>query len=57
METIELQTSVEIPTITFLNSLGDVTIIWDKKDNDAVKKLIAKKMKDGVAFFIIEKKG
>jgi hypothetical protein len=46
----------EVPSITFLNSLGDVTIIWDKADDEKVKQLIAKKMKEGISFFIIEKK-
>lgn len=58
--TLEQIPSTEIdtdsPSITFLNSLGDVTIIWDKADDAKVKELIAKKMKEGITFFIVAKK-
>lgn len=42
--------------ITFLNETGDVTITWDAENEAAVKALIAKKMKEGYAFFTIERK-
>lgn len=40
--------------LTMLNTQGDVTITWDEDDDDRMEALIAKKMAEGVTFFIIE---
>lgn len=39
-------------TLTLLNSSGDLSIAWDESHDDAVAKVIEKKMKEGVRFFI-----
>jgi hypothetical protein len=42
------------PSITLLNSTGDVTITWDAENEAAILGLIEEKLAAGVSFFIIE---
>lgn len=41
-----------MPSITFLNFSGDVTITWDKENEQEVLNLVESKMKEGYSFFI-----
>jgi hypothetical protein len=41
------------PSITFPNMRGDVTISWTKENEDFIKQMIEKKMKEGYSFFVI----
>lgn len=43
-------------TCTMLNMTGDVTIAWDEKNNEEIKKWIQSKLDEGCTFFILEKK-
>ncbi len=43
-------------TITFLCMAGDVTLGWDNDNDEDMKSLIEKKMKEGYTFFIKKKK-
>ena len=45
---------IEQPTITFLNSTGDVTITWSKEEEPAMLALIETKMAAGFSFFILK---
>ncbi|WP_027578405.1 hypothetical protein [Bradyrhizobium sp. Ai1a-2] len=40
--------------LTILNETGDVTITWDAENDDRMLEIIAKKMKAGITFFLIE---
>lgn len=40
--------------LTVLNESGDVTLIWNEENDDAMTELIEKKMKEGFTFFIVE---
>jgi hypothetical protein len=40
--------------LTMLNEQGDVTIVWDEADDDRMEAIIAKKMEQGIQFFVIE---
>jgi hypothetical protein len=42
-------------SMTLLNSLGDVTIVWKPEKDKEIKDLIAAYVKKGIRFFIIEK--
>lgn len=42
-------------SITFLNMLGDVTIVWDDTNKDKIIELVKKKMKEGYTFFTTKK--
>lgn len=42
------------PSITFLNSTGDITISWEKDKENEMLALIDKKMKDGYTFFLLK---
>jgi ribosomal protein L12E/L44/L45/RPP1/RPP2 len=42
------------PTITFLNSSGDITISWEKDKEEEMLALIDKKMKESYTFFILK---
>jgi hypothetical protein len=37
-----------------MNTSGDVTIIWDEGSDAAIEEIIAKKMAEGMTFFIVE---
>jgi hypothetical protein len=39
---------------TILNEQGDVTIVWGEEDDARMEAIIAKKMAEGITFFIIE---
>lgn len=39
---------------TILNEAGDTTIVWTEDRDDEMEAIIAKKMAEGVTFFIIE---
>jgi hypothetical protein len=41
-------------SLTLLNSYGDVTIMWGPENDAAIEAIIAKKMQEGVTFFIVE---
>jgi len=43
-----------IPSITFLNESGDITITWDKQNEEAMLALIEQKRKEGYTFFILK---
>ncbi|MCZ7862759.1 hypothetical protein O9X98_15395 [Agrobacterium salinitolerans] len=46
----------EIRAFTLLNNSGDSTITWEKENDEVMRDLIEKKMKQGVAFFVIPPK-
>ncbi|MDW9481899.1 hypothetical protein GOB57_24940 [Sinorhizobium meliloti] len=46
----------EIRAFTLLNNSGDSTITWEKENDEVMRALIEKKMKEGVAFFVIPPK-
>ena len=41
-------------SLTLMNTSGDVTIIWDESSDAAIEEIIAKKMAEGMTFFIVE---
>lgn len=41
-------------SMTLLNEMGDVEVTWDSKNDDAMREVIDKKMKEGVRFFILK---
>lgn len=41
-------------SMTLLNEMGDVEVTWDSKNDDAMREVIEKKMKEGVRFFILK---
>lgn len=41
-------------SMTLLNEHGDIEIAWDSQHDDAMREIIAKKMAEGVRFFIIK---
>jgi hypothetical protein len=43
--------------LTMLNEAGDTTIAWTPDRDEEMEAIIAKKMKEGCAFFIIEDRG
>ena len=45
-----------IRSTTLLNEMGDTTIVWTEEDDDKWEEIIAKKMKEGVTFFIVERR-
>jgi hypothetical protein len=42
--------------LTFLNNSGDSTITWEAENDEVMRELIAKKLSQGTAFFIIQPK-
>lgn len=44
-------------SVTFLNEQGDTTIAWTADRDEEMEALIARKMEQGVTFFIIEERG
>jgi hypothetical protein len=44
----------QTPSITFLNLSGDVTITWDKTNEEQILSLIEEKMRQGFSFFILK---
>lgn len=50
MENIDFE---NVPSITFANGRGDVTITWTIENRDFVRKLIADKLKMGYSFFVV----
>jgi hypothetical protein len=46
--------TIHQPTITFLNSSGDITIGWEKDNEEHVLALIETKMKEGYTFFVLK---
>lgn len=45
---------ITIPSITFLNMTGDVTITWDETNKEAILALVQEKMNQGFTFFLIK---
>jgi len=41
-------------SLTLLNRSGDVTIIWTEESDAVIEAIIAKKMAEGITFFIVE---
>jgi hypothetical protein len=41
-------------SMTLLNEMGDIEITWDSEHDDSMREVIAKKMKEGVTFFILK---
>ena len=54
-ETLEAPTATEDRSMTLLNQLGDVTIIWKPENDSAMKEMIRAKLKQGIRFFVIKK--
>ncbi len=53
----EVETVEEIDdtrSLILLNDTGDVEITWDSSNDDVMRELIDKKMKEGVRFFILK---
>jgi len=46
-----------IRCLTILNERGDTTLTWTEDRDESMAEIIAKKMSEGVAFFIIEPRG
>lgn len=50
----EMQNSTTpLRALTILNEMGDVTLVWEEQNDDAMAALIQKRMDEGVTFFII----
>lgn len=43
-----------VRAVTILNEQGDQTIVWTEDRDDEMEAIIAKKMAEGIVFFIIE---
>ena len=41
-------------SMIILNSMGDVEITWDSSKDDQMREIIAKKMAEGVKFFVLK---
>lgn len=50
----EVETIDETRSMTLLNDMGDIEVTWDSQNDDAMRELIEKKMKEGVRFFILK---
>jgi len=46
----------DFKTMTLLNGTGDITVAWEEKDAEKIKKMIEHKMAQGCVFFILEKR-
>ena len=44
----------ETRSMTLLNEMGDIEVTWDSQNDDAMREVIEKKMKEGVRFFILK---
>lgn len=44
------------PSITFLDGSGDVTLTWDEDSEATILKFVEEKMRQGIAFFILEQR-
>jgi hypothetical protein len=44
-------------SLTMLNEMGDVTLVWSEEEDNQMSAIIEKKMAEGVTFFIVEKRG
>lgn len=42
------------PGITWLNMSGDVTVTWTKENEQHIKELVERKMKEGYSFFVLK---
>lgn len=42
-------------SMTLLNGTGDVTITWSEENEEKMRSLIERKLKEGYSFFVIEK--
>lgn len=45
--------SAAVPSITWLNMSGDVTITWDEVNREAILALVKQKMAAGYSFFVV----
>lgn len=50
----DVMPETQLRSVTFLNMRGDVTVTWEKKDDEHVKALIQKLMDAGVTFFHVK---
>lgn len=41
-------------SMTLLNEMGDIEVTWDSQNDDAMREVIERKMKEGVRFFILK---
>lgn len=41
-------------SLTLLNEMGDLSIVWEEDKDDAMAEIIQKKLDQGIRFFIIE---
>ncbi|MNK57780.1 hypothetical protein D3C87_768440 [compost metagenome] len=41
-------------SLTLLNEMGDLSIVWEEDKDDEMAKIIQKKLDQGIRFFIIE---
>ena len=46
----------DIRTLTILNVSGHSSLAWSPKNDDMMRELIAKKLKEGYAFFVIKRR-
>lgn len=54
-EAIQEENDFDQRGITFCGMHGDVTLLWDKQNDEKVKELVARLMKKGYAFFTMRK--
>lgn len=43
-----------VRALTILNEQGDQTIVWTEDSDDRMEEIIARKMAEGIVFFIVE---
>lgn len=44
----------EVRSMTLLNEMGDIEITWESENDEKVRAIIEKKMREGVRFFILK---
>lgn len=49
-----IQVETAVRALTMLNECGDVTLVWEEQNDDAMEALIQARMDAGCTFFIIE---
>lgn len=49
-----VETAEDYRSMTLLNEMGDIEVTWDSQNDDAMREVIEKKMKEGVRFFILK---
>lgn len=41
-------------SLILLNSMGDIEVVWESANDDRMREVIAKKMSEGIRFFIVK---